>query len=223
MNYQLLLITIMMVLVPPVMATSLPSGCSTATIKKVNNDTWKWTCDDFAKEKPSDECFHSSTIVYNQYGIMLPMSEVSIGDTILDGDGEPTKVLGFLHRVITTTQVVVIADVKVTPNHLLYANDTTIFARDLTHDHILNAEMPYRTQVHPSRRMVSGLFIAPLTESGTMQVGLYKLKVSCFANHNYPTVAYWYTRIKHFFSPYDDSPPRFDLVLSSWITYLFGN
>lgn len=208
------------------------TGCSDATItttydsEKRENVT-KWHCDGFSNDR-NTECFLGSTIVYDKDGNKQPLREVTTGSTILDGEGKPTKVVGWLHQDSQdNAKIVRIEDFKggvieISHRHLLFNEDgVTRFAESFGAGERLSlGNDDYITVMDIRTYIGHAIWMAPITESGTIRVGASKVKASCYAEIEHHTLAHYYVKVKHFVSGYDGSRPHFDhrvLRMLKWV------
>jgi hypothetical protein len=178
----------------------------------------------FALLNQHDEtnCFDDTTLVFKKNGRghdSITMADLKVGDSILDGDGNYTRVVSIVHKEEKIeTEVLTFYSVandlpafdvsqeilRVSPLQLLFnrAGKTrlayTFKAGDYLRDAEGNAIEIY--EIRAENKFVR--MIAPTTASGTILVRAHtrapSVKVSCYASFPHQTLSHFYWKLKFF-------------------------
>lgn len=183
-----------------------PSGssslayCAAYAISVVNN-TVSMYCSQYGSA-PGLSCFTPQLVAYKvtkqegkQNYNKVDLANLQVGDTVLDANGNPTLVTGFLHKVVDTptqalrfygerdSQEIVL--LEATPTHLIFdSGNVARYAADFkVGDAFLGAkEKPVK--ITRIEAFTTPELIAPLTQAGTLRVGAGSTSVgaSCYAH-----------------------------------------
>jgi hypothetical protein len=127
------------------------------------------------------------------------MQDISIGDTVMDGEGRETKVLSWLHKdPDTLVKYFDIAGLRISPDHLVKTPDGFQKAKDA------QTVFLYGKETNAVRRSfyTKGMY-APLTESGTLLVDGFS--VSCYANIRWQWMGDLFTLLYYHWNPFFQS------------------
>lgn len=164
------------------------SGCKTGRVFFAERSfRWEFVCLETFYEatdtSPPAGCLGSSTFIRTPEA-NKPIREIRINDTVSDGEGGWTRVIGFFHgpRVVRTFQI---GDATVTSHHLVWYNDKWMYGKD--------AGVRGRLEV----------VFAPITASGTIGTAAGQ-KLSSYAY--FPQwLSHAYVQVRHAMFPYAGS------------------
>ncbi len=209
-------------------------------VTSLGNNTQYLTFTQFAGHCESTSCFSKDTMVYrvSADGETNPVAitQLSPGDFVLDGDGQRTEFLGYLHADAQQKSRMLefysseddnAPFLRVSPDHILFVDGMgSQFASDIDlGQSLIHAETGKSIKVGMIMEVDTEGVYAPLTASGTLAVGTQKVKASCFAHTNSPVAASWYFYLKRqalgrkFLD--SKSPTETDLSLLGWLRW-FG-
>lgn len=157
-------------------------------------------------------CFKSDMVAYRQEGSRyrkVSLAQLQEGDTVLDAQGNPTQVIGFLDRQNGVEAKTMrfygqreneeVLLLEVTPSHLLFdSKQKAHLAQDFkVGDAFLGAHQKPVAITRIEGAMASSV-IAPLTASGTLLVGAGSTSVgaSCYAHVSSHQLAHTYYQAK---------------------------
>lgn len=184
------------------------SGCSRAIVTQLNETSQLWTCMEYYRES----CFDAATRVWRTDGRSVPMRDLSVGDEILDADGEPTEVTDFTTNRTAYTAVIDLFDnndahlVTMTPKHVVHmADGTQKYADEVQEGEYVDSYEQATYVYRVERRMSDVHVIAPITKSGTLTVGWRRMAASCYAHTKWTGALHAYTRARTWLRPYAGS------------------
>lgn len=157
-------------------------------------------------------CFSSEMLAYRQNGSRyekVSLEHLQAGDTVLDAQGNPTQVIGFLDRQDGVEAKTMrfygkreneeVLLLEVTPSHLLFdSKQTARFAQSFkVGDAFLGAHQKPVVITRIEEATVSSI-IAPLTAAGTLRVGAGSTSIgaSCYAHVSSHRAAHTYYKVK---------------------------
>jgi hypothetical protein len=135
------------------------------------------------------DCFAGYAPIQLSNGEIIPLQQVQAGDQVLDANNQTTTVLGWLHR---ESQSTFNEQVPVSPLHLTWVTRTNnkqeqVMARDIRIGDRLGSVV-----VTSIRNVTSIGLYAPLTSSGTIQVG--NMPFSCYSDINLHSIQHFIAR-----------------------------
>ncbi|KAK4522390.1 hypothetical protein GAYE_HTGSCF06PCTG21G0275 [Galdieria yellowstonensis] len=134
----------------------------------------------------SVSCFPGSSTVYLDKFQSKPISELQVGETILDAHGKPTKVIGWLHkneneeaRYIQVKFTNMSSKLTISGDHLVFSTNGVIKSKQIVRGNKLLTRQEGFATVQSVKSLISKGVYAPLTESGTLLVD--GISCSCYA------------------------------------------
>ncbi|KAK4524788.1 hypothetical protein GAYE_SCF06G2691 [Galdieria yellowstonensis] len=134
----------------------------------------------------SVSCFPGSSTVYLDKFHSKPISELQVGEMILDAHGKPTKVIGWLHknenqeaRYIQVQFTNMSSRLTISGDHLVFSTNGVIKSKQIVRGNKLLTRQEGFATVHSVESLISKGVYAPLTESGTLLVD--GISCSCYA------------------------------------------
>jgi len=134
----------------------------------------------------SVSCFPGSSTVYLDKFQSKAISELRVGETILDAHGKPTKVIGWLHkneneeaRYIQVQFTNMSSKLTISGDHLVFSTNGVIKSKQIVRGNKLLTRQEGFATVHSVKSLISKGVYAPLTESGTLLVD--GISCSCYA------------------------------------------
>lgn len=152
------------------------TGCSTAEIPTgCTAGSGSTPPDDSSKGEDKSSCFSGDSMVVRKDGGQVPLRDIKIGDYLLGSSGfEP--VVGFLHNSSTPTSMLKIVHsagaIEVSPSHFVFlADGSSVKSSSVEPGMTLASAQGEPRVVSEVQSVPVDSFHAPLTRSGTIEVG----------------------------------------------------